>query len=157
MYLNNLGLLKIDVAGVNALVLSRGHFDHLGGLIGFLEARRPRMRKDLRLYTGGEDNFCHRLNRNPDGSFSDFGILDRHRLKALDVEAVLSEVPVVIADHAFTTGAVPRTSMAELKKLDPEHVLPMHCSGQNFIDLAIAEMPEKLVLCTTGRRFTFTT
>ena len=36
------------------------------------------------------------------------------------------------------------------------HVLPMHCSGQNFIDLAKQEMPEKLVLCETGSRFTFT-
>jgi metal-dependent hydrolase (beta-lactamase superfamily II) len=34
--------------------------------------------------------------------------------------------------------------------------LPMHCSGQNFIDLAKQEMPEKLVLCTTGSRYTFT-
>ena len=49
-----------------------------------------------------------------------------------------------------------RQVMAELKKLDPDHVLPMHCSGQNFIDLAKQEMPEKLVLCTTGSRFTFT-
>ena len=116
VYLNNLDLLKIDTAAIDALILSHGHFDHLGGLIGFLEAQRPRMRKDLRLYTGGEDNFCHRLNRNPDGSFSDFGVLDRHRLQALDVEPVLSKVPVVIEGHAFTTGAVPRTSI--------EHVVP---------------------------------
>jgi len=50
-----------------------------------------------------------------------------------------------------------RQVMAQLKKFDLEHVLPMHCSGQNFIDLAKQEMPEKLVLCTTGSRFTFTT
>jgi 7,8-dihydropterin-6-yl-methyl-4-(beta-D-ribofuranosyl)aminobenzene 5'-phosphate synthase len=49
-----------------------------------------------------------------------------------------------------------RQVMAELKKFDLEHVLPMHCSGQNFIDLAKQEMPEKLVLCTTGSRYTFT-
>jgi len=30
----------------------------------------------------------------------------------------------------------------------------MHCSGQNFVELAKQEMPEKLVLCTTGSRFT---
>jgi hypothetical protein len=29
--------------------------------------------------------------------------------------------------------------------------------GQNFIDLAKQEMPEKLALCTTGSRFTFST
>jgi 7,8-dihydropterin-6-yl-methyl-4-(beta-D-ribofuranosyl)aminobenzene 5'-phosphate synthase len=263
VYLNNLDLLKIDPAAVDALILSHGHFDHLGGLIGFLEMQRPRMRKALHLYTGGEDNFCHRFIRNPDGSFSDFGVLDRYRLKGFGIEPVLSETPVVIEGHAFTTGAVPRTSiehvlpntwvkfgtsdglgcdanaymnhhftddelagkpqpdqhwhehatcfrlgdrglvvisscghagiintlrraqevsgvekiyalvggfhlapapddylrqvMAELKKFDLEHVLPMHCSGQNFIDLAKREMPEKLVLCTTGSRFVFTT
>ena len=35
--------------------------------------------------------------------------------------------------------------------------IPMHCSSQNFIDLGKAEMPEKLVLCTTRSRFTFST
>ena len=261
MYLNNLELLQIDPSGVDALILRHGHGDHRGGLIGFLETKRAAMRQDLRLYTGGEDVFCHRLGREPDGSFSDSGMLDRRRLRALGVEPVLSEVPVVIEEHAFTTGAVPRTStehvlpntwvevgikdglgcdpqayinhhftedelagkprpdqhwhehatcfrlgdrglvvisscghagiintlrhaqeitgvekiyalvggfhlapapdeylrevMTELKKFDLEHVLPMHCSGQNFIDLAKQEMPEKLVLCTTGSRFTF--
>jgi len=116
VYSNNLGLMKIDPAAVDALILSHGHFDHYGGLIGFLEAQRAQMRKDLRLYTGGEDDFCHRLLRSPDGSFADFGTLDRGKLRALNVEPVLSEVPIVIEGHAFTTGIVPRTSI--------EHVLP---------------------------------
>ena len=46
--------------------------------------------------------------------------------------------------------------MAELQKFDLEHVMPMHCSGQNFVDLAGKEMPEKLVLCGTGSSFTLT-
>lgn len=46
--------------------------------------------------------------------------------------------------------------MAELKKSDLEHVLPMHGSGANFVELAKQEMPEKLVLCATGSKFTFT-
>lgn len=263
VYANNIGILKIDVAQVDALIISHGHYDHVGGLMGLLEAQRPRMRKDLRLYTGGEDDFCHRYIRGAGGSFTEFGTpLDRSRLRALNVEPVLSEAPILIAGHAFTTGVVPRTSMehvlpntwvklgaqdgvgcdanaymnhhftaeelagtpvpdqhwhehatcfrlgdrglvvisscshcgiintlrraqevsgvekiyavvggfhlapapadylrqvmAELKKFDMEHVMPMHCSGQNFVDLAKQEMPEKLVLCATGSRFTFT-
>ncbi|HXY99101.1 MAG TPA: MBL fold metallo-hydrolase [Stellaceae bacterium] len=263
VYANNLDILKIDVGQVDALIVSHGHYDHIGGLMGFLEASRARMRRDLRLYTGGEDDFCRRFSRAADGSFTNFGSpLDRRKLKALGVEPVLSEAPIVLEGHAFTTGAVPRTSiehvlpntwvgygvrdglgcdtnayrnhhftaeelagtpvpdqhwhehatcfrlgdrglvvisscghagiintlrraqevsgvdkiyalvggfhlapapddylrqvMAELKKFDLEHVMPMHCSGQNFIDLAKQEMPEKLVLCGTGSSFTFT-
>src|SRR5262249_23088458 len=69
VYANNLELLKIEPAQIDALILSHGHFDHYGGLIGFLETRRAQMRKDLRLYTGGEDDFCRRLWRKSDGSF----------------------------------------------------------------------------------------
>jgi 7,8-dihydropterin-6-yl-methyl-4-(beta-D-ribofuranosyl)aminobenzene 5'-phosphate synthase len=263
VYANNLELLKIDIAQVDALIISHGHFDHVGGLMGFLEASRARMRPDLRLYTGGEDDFCSRFLRNGDGSFSPFGTaLDRHRLKALGIEVVQSEAPLVMAGQAFTTGAIARTSsehvlpntwvqygvrdglgcdagaylnhhfsaeelagkpvpdqhwhehatcfklgdrglvvisscghagiintlrqaqqitgidrifalvggfhlapapddylaqvMTELRKFELEHVMPMHCSGQNFIELAKREIPEKLVLCGTGTSFTFT-
>jgi 7,8-dihydropterin-6-yl-methyl-4-(beta-D-ribofuranosyl)aminobenzene 5'-phosphate synthase len=45
--------------------------------------------------------------------------------------------------------------MAELKTLDIEHVFPMHCSGANFLDMAKQEIPQALVLCTTGSQFTF--
>jgi 7,8-dihydropterin-6-yl-methyl-4-(beta-D-ribofuranosyl)aminobenzene 5'-phosphate synthase len=45
--------------------------------------------------------------------------------------------------------------MAELKKLDIEHIFPMHCSGANFLELAKRELSQALVLCTTGSQFTF--
>jgi len=259
---NNLKLLKIDPATFDALILSHGHLDHLGGLIGFLQSNRASMREDLRLYVGGEDAFCHRVQQQPDGSFSPYGVLDRRDLKSLRVQPILSELPIIIEEHAFTTGIVPRTSvetvlpntfvvfgqkegvgcdtvkyadhhftadelagtpvpdqhwhehatcfqvgdrglvvitscghggilntvqraqeitgiekihalcggfhlapasqpyldqiMGELKRLPIDHLIPMHCSGSNFLEAAKREMPEKLVLCTTGSRFTFT-
>lgn len=263
VYINNLDIMKIDVGQVDALIISHGHYDHVGGLMGFVEAQRSKMRKDLRLYTGGEDDFCHRFNLDSAGKLVELGVpLDRGRLRELGVETVLSEAPIVIESHAFTTGLVPRTSMervlpntvvkygiinglgcdpsgyrnhhftpeelagqlmpdqhwhehatcfrlgdrglvvltscghagiintlrraqeisgvqkiyalvggyhlapapndylrqvmAELKTFDLEHIFPMHCSGANFIELAKREMPEKLVLCSTGSTYTFT-
>ena len=113
---NNLQLLGIDPATLDALILSHGHLDHMGGLTGFLQTSRASMREDLMLYVGGEDTFCHRLQQQPDGSFAPYGVLERHDLKALRVQPILSELPIIIEDHAFTTGIIPRTSI--------EHVLP---------------------------------
>ena len=258
---NNLELLGIDVAALDALVVSHGHLDHFGGLEGFLARHRGTMRDDLALYLGGEDAFCYRHLPAGNGAFASFGNLDRRMLAAARVRPVLSEAPLVIEGQAFTTGIVPRTSIervlpnsyvefgtrdgagcntasyasqhftpaelagqpmpdqhlhehgtcynvkgrglvvitscghagivnrvrrarevagiervhalvggfhlgpappdylnrvvAELKTLDVEHLFPMHCSGQNFIDAVKREMPQTLVECTTGSSFTF--
>ena len=258
---NNLELLGIDPAGLDALIVSHGHLDHFGGLEGFLQKHRAAMRDDLRLYLGGEDAFCHRLAAAGNGAFSSFGVLDRRMLEAARVRPVLSEDPILIEGHGFTTGSIPRRSlervlpntfvefgqrdgagcdvakyarhhftpaelagqpvpdqhlhehatcfhvkdrglvvitscghagiintvrraqevsgvqrvhalvggfhlapapadylarvMAELKALEIQHVFPMHCSGANFLEAAKRDMPEALVLCTTGSSFTF--
>lgn len=46
-------------------------------------------------------------------------------------------------------------TIAELKALAPDVVIPMHCTGRNFIAKMRAEMPEQLVDWNTGSRFTF--
>jgi 7,8-dihydropterin-6-yl-methyl-4-(beta-D-ribofuranosyl)aminobenzene 5'-phosphate synthase len=258
----NLELLKTDLAAIDAMILSHGHLDHLGGMLGFLKKHRDAMKTDMKLYLGGEDAFCRRMQKQDDGSFQSFGMLNRRELNAARVQPVLSELPIVIEGHAFTTGAVPRISVekvlpntfvvfgekdgggcatsayadhhftaeelagtpvpdqhlhehatcfkvgdrglvvitscghggiintikraqavtgvekihalcggfhlapaqlpyleqivAELKKFDIDHLIPMHCSGANFIDVAKRELPDKLIACTTGSRFTFT-
>lgn len=70
--LNNLSILKIDPGTFDALVLSHGHFDHFGGLTGFLEENKGRLKKKLPFFVGGEDCFCTR-----ETSLGQFGALDR--------------------------------------------------------------------------------
>ncbi len=252
----NVALLDVDPAKLDALILSHGHLDHYGGLIGFLAQHRPAMRPELRLFAGGETNFCYSWVRVPnEADPALYGVLDRRDLTAARVETVLCETPHLL-DGPFTTGHIERTSpehvlpnslvevgmhdgagcradhfteaerqghivadqhhdehatcfllrgrglvvitscghaglintlrtamqvagvdklhaviggfhlapapqdyvaftVGELKKLDPDVVIPMHCSGANFIAAMRQAMPEKLILSSIGSRFTF--
>jgi 7,8-dihydropterin-6-yl-methyl-4-(beta-D-ribofuranosyl)aminobenzene 5'-phosphate synthase len=107
--LNNFELLGADAKQIDALIVSHGHFDHYGGLIGFLDKYRDSLPADVKLYAGGEDNFCHRLvPSGTPGAFSDFGYLDRRALAARKVGVVMCETPTMIGGHAFTTGQIAR-------------------------------------------------
>lgn len=253
--LNNIELTGVDPSKLDALVVSHGHFDHFGGLQGFLKKYRDVLPADVKLYAGGEDNFCHRYTGTP-GQLTDFGALDRRELVAQKVSVVLAENPTVVAGHAFTTGKIKRSGIekvlpntlvefamkdglgcdaghytsaellgktvpdehihehatcfnvkdrglvvisscghvgivnsvrqaqevsgvqkvhaivggfhlgpapadyldqvvAEIKQLEPDVVIPMHCSGNNFIAAVRQQMPDRLLLSTTGSRVTF--
>jgi len=253
--INNIEITRVEPSKVEALIVSHGHFDHFGGLQGFLAKYRNVLPADLKLYAGGEDNFCHRYS-GPQSQLTDFGVLDRRELVAQKVTTVLCETPTVIAEHAFTTGKIQRTSLervlpntfvefaikgglgcnaghytsaelqgkivpdehvhehatcfnvkdrglvvisscghvgivnsvrqaqevsgidkvhaivggfhlgpapkeyldqvvAEVKKLNPDVVIPMHCSGTNFTQAVREQMPDKLLVSTTGSRLTF--
>lgn len=43
----------------------------------------------------------------------------------------------------------------ELEKLEPDVVIPMHCSGARFIETMRRRMPDALVTTNVGSRFTF--
>jgi len=45
--------------------------------------------------------------------------------------------------------------VAEIDKLEPDVVIPMHCSGVNFQQAVKERMPSKLVLATIGSRILF--
>jgi len=253
---NNLEVLKINPAAIDALIVSHGHFDHFGGLVPWLKRDRGKMRGDLPLYVGGENTFCYRWAVPPGGQPLSFGVLDRRDLAATNVRVMLADKPATIAGHGFTTGAIARTSFERvipntqvevgmrdgagcdpshftpeeragklvfdnhwgehatcfnvkdrglvvisscghaglinsirqaqtvsgiqkvhaamggfhlspapepyiaqviqaLKELDVDYVIPMHCSGANFIRIMQRDLPDRFVMSYAGTRFTF--
>jgi 7,8-dihydropterin-6-yl-methyl-4-(beta-D-ribofuranosyl)aminobenzene 5'-phosphate synthase len=48
-----------------------------------------------------------------------------------------------------------RQTIAALKEMDVDYVIPLHCSGEVFYELAKAEMPIRLLRSYTGTRFVF--
>jgi 7,8-dihydropterin-6-yl-methyl-4-(beta-D-ribofuranosyl)aminobenzene 5'-phosphate synthase len=99
--LNNMEILNVDPARFDAMVLSHGHYDHFGGMVGFLSANKGALKPKLPFYVGGEDCFC--LRRNPGGNF---GALDRQAILDADLSLMMAEEPAIVADHAFTTGRI---------------------------------------------------
>ena len=48
-----------------------------------------------------------------------------------------------------------RATVAALKDIDPDRIIPMHCTGETFIDIAQKEMPDKFIRSYTGSRYIF--
>ncbi|MGH8675573.1 MAG: MBL fold metallo-hydrolase [Burkholderiales bacterium] len=115
--LNNMEIIGVDGTKVQGLIVSHGHYDHFGGLVGFLQKYRDQLPADLALYVGGEDMFCNRKTASgAPGHFSDWGVLDRRDLEKYRIRVVTCEQPTVLLGHAFTTGTIQRRSF--------ERVLP---------------------------------
>jgi 7,8-dihydropterin-6-yl-methyl-4-(beta-D-ribofuranosyl)aminobenzene 5'-phosphate synthase len=59
----------------------------------------------------------------------------------------------------FHLGPAPQDyvdhTVAALKALDPDVVVPMHCSGNKFIAAMQREMPDRLIVSNIASRFTF--
>ncbi|MGE3248008.1 MAG: MBL fold metallo-hydrolase [Beijerinckiaceae bacterium] len=105
---NNMALLGFDASKIDAMVLSHGHYDHFGGMTGFLSANKGKLKSGIPFFVGGEDCFC--LRRNPGGSF---GALDRKAIKEADLALMMAEGPAIVAGHGFTTGRIAQSSFEQ--------------------------------------------
>ncbi len=247
--LRNFDLLDIRPERLDGLILSHAHRDHYGGMVGFVEQHRSRMRDDLKLFAGGDLVFREKWRGSRDEEPASWGALDRAALDSgAGRDGVLRDRaraprpvhlgprspgnpssascptrwssrprPITTAPRSGAAGSSPTAiptstppamscrgagsssfppagiaasstrsatamavsgvaklhaviggfhlgvappdyvehTIAELKALEPDVVLPMHCSGRAFLAGMAREMPDRLVLSNTGSRFTF--
>jgi 7,8-dihydropterin-6-yl-methyl-4-(beta-D-ribofuranosyl)aminobenzene 5'-phosphate synthase len=102
--LNNMSILGIDAARIDAMVLSHGHFDHFGGMRGLLDTHR--LPRGIPLVVGGEEIFCERVSLLR-GAQRQFGTVDRAAAIAAGVRIMTEPQPTLVAGHAFTSGEIP--------------------------------------------------
>lgn len=130
---HNWHVLGLDATQVDALVLSHGHVDHYGGLVGFLESHRARMRRALPLY-GGSDHFAHRWTER-NGRRVDLGTLSRRTLEAYDLDVRIVAEPTRLAEGVMLSG--------EMSAPEPYETIPpalrVERDGQLHQDTFIGE------------------
>lgn len=74
-------------------------------------------------------------------------------------QAVSGIQKVHAAVGGFHLSPAPEPYIAQtvqaLKEIDPDYIIPMHCSGAGFIRMVQRELPGKLIISYTGTRYVF--
>ena len=144
--LNNLELLRLDPALIDALALSHGHVDHFGGLAGFLAKFQGKLRDGLPLFVGGEECFCERELVLP-GSVGNFGAIDRQSIREAGLTVTFADGPSVIAEHGFTTGRIELRSFERVLVPTRMHADtdPAPCGAAGVSDASTVAVPDDFV------------
>jgi 7,8-dihydropterin-6-yl-methyl-4-(beta-D-ribofuranosyl)aminobenzene 5'-phosphate synthase len=99
---HNFRVLGLDPGAIDALALSHGHWDHFGGLTGFLRTYRRAMKKDLTFY-GGEDHFLTRWNQRGTDRVC-MGRLHRDEIERYDIRVETVRAPLLVGDGVLLSG-----------------------------------------------------
>jgi 7,8-dihydropterin-6-yl-methyl-4-(beta-D-ribofuranosyl)aminobenzene 5'-phosphate synthase len=102
--INNLEILKVDLGKLNAMVLSHGHYDHFGGMAGFLKFYKNKLPNNLPLYVGGEEVFCPRETLTEETK--SLGVINRQIIKDSNLQLIMSERPMLVGKQAFSPGHI---------------------------------------------------
>ena len=78
-------------------------------------------------------------------------------VKAAKAACNVDKVHAVLG--GFHLGPAPldylQHSLRELEAINPDVIVPMHCTGERFIDMLRQKMPEKVAYANVGSRYTF--
>ena len=97
---NNARVLGIDLAQIDTVVLSHGHYDHSGGLRSILESN-----KDFTLY-GHPDVFSPKVKKT-NGNYKYIGIpVEKNDIVNSGITLKLGRHPVEIAPGVMTSGEI---------------------------------------------------
>jgi 7,8-dihydropterin-6-yl-methyl-4-(beta-D-ribofuranosyl)aminobenzene 5'-phosphate synthase len=97
--------LNIDINKIDSVILSHGHFDHIGGLMDFYN----HVSREIPLVLH-PDAFLERRLNNPSEGTNNLPILNENDLKEAGAKIIKSQDPYTLAsDLILLTGEVERT------------------------------------------------
>lgn len=139
--INNMKLLGLDAAGVDAFALSHGHLDHWTAAAEILAQNQAGF--DGTPFYVGKEAFLHRYSHNPGtGELQDIGQLDRAAIEASGVRILEIERPAEIISGGYLTGDIDRitpyeTTSPNLLVKRGESLLPDDFRGEQALFLSV--------------------